>query len=96
MLRVLPNKHKWQYFRDPKGAAPAKLEASGSGKFIKIASKPNVMTLRAFSFGGNSTSVIGVRQRAHASSRSPIRAPISPTAARRSSSRASRADPAPA
>ncbi len=59
VLRVLPNKHKWQYFRDPKGAAPAKLEASGSGKFIKIASKPNVVALRAFSFGGSSTSVIG-------------------------------------
>jgi hypothetical protein len=59
VLRVLPNKHKWQYFRDPKGAAPPKLEASGSGKFVKIASKPNVIALRAFSFGGNSTSVIG-------------------------------------
>ena len=59
VLRVLPNKHKWQYFRDPKGAAGPKLEASGSGKFIKIASKPNVITLRAFSFGGTSTSVIG-------------------------------------
>ena len=40
-------------------AQPAKLEASGSGKFIKIASKPNVIALRAFSFGGTSTSVIG-------------------------------------
>jgi hypothetical protein len=59
VLRVLPNKHKWQYFRDPKGAAPPKLESSGSGKFIKIASKPNVIALRAFSFGGTSTSVIG-------------------------------------
>ena len=59
VLRVLPNKHKWQYFRDPKGSAGPKLEASGSGKFIKIGSKPNVVALRAFSFGGNSTSVIG-------------------------------------
>ena len=59
VLRVLPNKHKWQYFRDPKGAAGPKLESSGSGKFIKIASKPNVISLRAFSFGGTSTSVIG-------------------------------------
>jgi hypothetical protein len=59
VLRVLPNKHKWQYFRDPKGSAGPKLEASGSGKFIKIGSKPNVIALRAFSFGGNSTSVIG-------------------------------------
>jgi len=59
VLRVLPNKHKWQYFRDPKGAAGPKLESSGTGKFIKIASKPNVIALRAFSFGGTSTSVIG-------------------------------------
>ncbi len=59
VLRVLPNKHKWQYFVDPKGVAPSKLEASGSGKFIKIASKPNQITLRAFAFGGTSTSVIG-------------------------------------
>ena len=59
VLRVLPNKHKWQYFRDPKGAAGPKLEASGSGKFVKIASKPNVVALRAFSYGGASTSVIG-------------------------------------
>jgi hypothetical protein len=59
VLRVLPNKHRWQYFRDPKGAAGPKLESSGSGKFVKIASKPNVISLRAFSFGGNSTSVIG-------------------------------------
>ncbi len=59
VLRVLPNKHKWQYFRDPKGPAGPKLESSGSGKFVKIASKPNVITLRAFSLGGTSTSVIG-------------------------------------
>jgi hypothetical protein len=59
VLRVLPNKHRWQYFRDPKGAAGPKLESSGTGKFIKIASKPNVIALRAFSFGGTSTSVIG-------------------------------------
>ncbi len=59
VLRVLPNKHKWQYFRDPKGAAGPKLEASGGGKFIRVASKPNMIALRAFSFSGNSTSVIG-------------------------------------
>ena len=59
VLRVLPNKHKWQYFRDPKGAAGPKLESSGTGKFIKVASKPNVVALRAFAFGGTSTSVIG-------------------------------------
>jgi hypothetical protein len=60
VLRVLPNAHKWQYLRDPKGAGGPKLEASGAGKFIKVGSKPNVISLRAFSFGGNSTSVVGV------------------------------------
>jgi hypothetical protein len=58
VLRVLPNAHKWQYFRDPKGSAPAKLEASGSGNFIKTGNKPNVITIRAFALGGTSTSVI--------------------------------------
>jgi hypothetical protein len=60
VLRILPNSHKWQYLRDPKGAAGPKLEASGSGGFIKVGSKPNVITIRAFSYGGNSTSVVGV------------------------------------
>jgi hypothetical protein len=59
VLRVLPNAHKWQYFRDPKGAASPKLVASGSGKFVKIGSKPNVIAIRAFSYGGNTTSVVG-------------------------------------
>ena len=58
LLRVLPNKHKWQYFRDPKGAAGPKLEAGGSGKFVKLGSKPNVIAIRAFSRGGTTTSVI--------------------------------------
>jgi hypothetical protein len=58
LLRVLPNKHKWQYFRDPKGAGGTKLEAAGSGKFIKVGSKANVISLRAFSRGGSTTSVI--------------------------------------
>jgi hypothetical protein len=58
LLRVLPNKHKWQYFRDPKGSAGSKLEASGSGKFIKVGSKANMITIRAFSRGGTTTSVI--------------------------------------
>jgi hypothetical protein len=60
VLRVLPNAHKWQYLRDPKGAGGPKLEASGAGKFIKVGSKPNLISLRAFSYGGNSTSVVGV------------------------------------
>jgi hypothetical protein len=59
VLRVLPNAHKWQYFRDPKGAGGPKLEASGKGKFVKIGSKPNMVSIRAFSLGGTTTSVIG-------------------------------------
>lgn len=59
VLRILPNSHKWQYLRDPKGPAGPKLEATGSGKFVKLGSKPNVITLRAFSYGGTSTSVVG-------------------------------------
>jgi hypothetical protein len=57
VLRILPNKRKWQYLRDPKGAAGPKLEAAGSGKFIKVGSKPNVIGIRAFSRGGTTTSV---------------------------------------
>ena len=59
ILRVLPNKHKWQYLRDPKGAAGLQLQAAGSGKFVKLGRKPNVIALRAFSRGGNTTTVIG-------------------------------------
>jgi hypothetical protein len=59
VLRVIPNKHKWQYLRDPKGAAGPKVEAAGTGKFVKIGSKPNTIAIRAFSYGGTSTSVIG-------------------------------------
>jgi hypothetical protein len=58
VFRVLPNKHKWQYFRDPKGTAGPKLEAAGSGKFVKLGSKPNVIGLRAFSRGGTTTSLV--------------------------------------
>jgi hypothetical protein len=58
VLRILPSSHKWQFLRDPKGAAGPKLEASGSGKFVKVASKPNVIAIRAFSYGGNTTSVV--------------------------------------
>lgn len=58
VLRILPNKHKWQYFRDPKGAAGPNLEAGGTGKFVKLGSKPNVIAIRAFSRGGTTTSVI--------------------------------------
>jgi hypothetical protein len=57
ILRVLPTAQKWQYFRDPSGAAGPKLEASGSGKFIKAGAKPNTLSIRAFARGGTSTSV---------------------------------------
>ncbi len=59
VLRVLPNSHKWQYLRDAKGAAGPKVEAHGSGKFIKVGSKPNLITFRAFSYGGTSTNLVG-------------------------------------
>jgi hypothetical protein len=59
VLRVLPNAHKWQYFRDPKGAGGPKLEASGKGKFVKIGSKPNVVSFRAFSNGTTTTTLVG-------------------------------------
>jgi hypothetical protein len=58
VLRVLPNLGKWQYFRDPAGPAGPKLEASGHGKFVKAGGKPNTIAIRAFSYGGSSTSVI--------------------------------------
>jgi hypothetical protein len=57
-LRVLPNLRKWQYLRDPEGAGGLKVEASGSGKFIRLGAKPNVIAIRAFSRGGTSTSII--------------------------------------
>jgi hypothetical protein len=56
-LRILPFAHKWQYLRDPAGDAGAKIEASGTGKFITVGSKPNVIAIRAFSNGGTSTAV---------------------------------------
>jgi hypothetical protein len=58
VLRILPNAHKWQYLRDPKGSAGPKIEAAGTGSFIKVGSKPNVISIRAFSYGGTSTSVV--------------------------------------
>jgi len=59
LLRVLPGAHKWQLLRDPKGAAGPGLMASGSGKFVKFgARKSNSLALRAFSYGGTSTSVL--------------------------------------
>jgi hypothetical protein len=57
-FRILPNAHKWQYLRDPKGPAGLKIEAAGTGSFIKLGSKPNVIAIRAFSYGGSTTSVV--------------------------------------
>ncbi len=57
-LRVLPNKGNWQYLRDPEGAAGAQIAASGSGKFVKAGAKPNTIAIRAFSFGGPTTSIV--------------------------------------
>jgi hypothetical protein len=59
VLRILPNKHKWQYFRDPKGSAGPRLVSAGSAKFIKVGAKPNMITIRAFSYGVTTTNVIG-------------------------------------
>jgi hypothetical protein len=58
VLRVLPNLRKWQYFRDSEGPAGPKLEASGTGKFVKLGGKPNMIAIRAFSYGGTTTSII--------------------------------------
>lgn len=57
-FRVLPTQRKWQYLRDPEGGAGLKLEAAGRGKFVKLGAKPNVISLRAFSYGGTTTSVV--------------------------------------
>jgi hypothetical protein len=57
-LRVLPNAHKWQVFRDPTGAGGPALMQGGAGKFIRMGSKPNSLVLRAFSRGTTSTSLM--------------------------------------
>jgi hypothetical protein len=57
-LRVLPNLRKWQFLRDPEGSAGPKVQAVGSGKFIRLGAKPNLIAIRAFSRGGASTSII--------------------------------------
>jgi hypothetical protein len=57
-LRVLPNAHKWQLFRDPKGSGDPALMQSGKGKFIRGGAKPNSLVLRAFSRGTTTTSLM--------------------------------------
>jgi hypothetical protein len=67
-LRILPNAHKWQYFRDPKGATEAALQGSGTFKNAKAPAKPgakagaapNTFSITAFSGGSTTTSVVGV------------------------------------
>jgi hypothetical protein len=66
-LRILPAAHKWQYFRDPQGAAPAALVASGTYKPAKApktgkttaaaAPKADTITLQAFAVDATTTSV---------------------------------------
>jgi hypothetical protein len=58
VLRILPNAHKWQYLRDPSGPAGPSVVSAGTGTFIKVGSKPNVIAIRAFSYGGSTTSVV--------------------------------------
>ena len=58
VLRVLPFAHKWQYLRDPEGDAGAQIVTSGTGKFIKVGTKPNQIAIQAFSLGGPSTSLV--------------------------------------
>src|SRR5262245_19584357 len=58
-LRVLPAAHKWQFFRDPKGAPPPALDGSGGGAFIKAGGKTNVISLQAFDGGTTTTQLLG-------------------------------------
>ena len=57
LFRILPNAHKWQLLRDPKGSVGPSLMQGGSGRFIRIGSKSNLIVLRAFSRGTPSTSI---------------------------------------
>jgi hypothetical protein len=57
LFRVLPNAHKWQLFRDPKGSGGPALMQGGKGKFIRVGNKNNLIALRAFSRGGPTTSL---------------------------------------
>jgi hypothetical protein len=59
-LRVRPVARKWQLFRDARGAATGPvLLAAGTGKFIRPAlGKVNLLTLRAFDYGGPNTQLL--------------------------------------
>ncbi len=58
-LRVRPHARSWQLFRDARGTATGpELFRSGKGKFIRKASKPNGLLLRAFDWGGETTSLL--------------------------------------
>lgn len=56
-LRVRPFAQSWQLFRDPKGSEVQTVFRSGKGKFIKPGVKGNALSLRAFDFGGTTTSL---------------------------------------
>jgi len=57
-LRVRPVARSWQLLRDPKGAPGPAVFRSGKGKFIRTASKPNALLLRAFDYGTPNTQVL--------------------------------------
>lgn len=56
-LRVRPFAGSWQLFRDPRGAEGPVVFRSGKGKFIKGGVRGNAITLRAFDFGSDTTSL---------------------------------------
>lgn len=56
-LRVRPGAQSWQLFRDPRGAAGPALFRSGKGKLIRGGLKGNDLSLRAFDFGSETTTL---------------------------------------
>jgi hypothetical protein len=57
-LRVRPFARSWQLFRDPRGANQGPtLFSSGKGKFIRPGLKGNDLSLRAFDFGSDDTTL---------------------------------------
>jgi hypothetical protein len=57
-LRVRPIARSWQLVRDPKGGPGPAVFRSGKGKFIRRASKPNALLLRAFDYGTPNTQIL--------------------------------------
>lgn len=67
ILRILPNAHKWQYFRDAAALLPAKLISSGTYKPAKApkGSKPtavkfDTLSIQAFNLNATTTSIVAV------------------------------------